>query len=62
MFKVSSKKIPNRNGEIPVVVRLYGNNTEAIIDRKKELKVYHSFTSYGSLLTSPVDSYGDCKE
>eukprot|EP00026_Physarum_polycephalum_P012805 Phypoly_transcript_13138.p1 GENE.Phypoly_transcript_13138~~Phypoly_transcript_13138.p1 ORF type:complete len:355 (+),score=52.71 Phypoly_transcript_13138:48-1067(+) len=40
LFKVSSKKIPKRDGEIPVVVRIYGNNTEAIIDRKKELKIH----------------------
>lgn len=39
MFQVSSKKLKEKDGEIPVIVRIYGNNTEAIIDRKKELKV-----------------------
>lgn len=46
VFQVSSKKIPDRAGEIPLVVRIYGNNTEAIIDRKKELKVIIIYCSF----------------
>jgi len=33
---VSAKSVPSKERELPVVVRINGNNTEAIIDRSKE--------------------------
>lgn len=47
LFRVSSKKVPERDGEVPVVLRIYGNNTEAIIDRKKELKIHREVSNCG---------------
>jgi ethanolamine kinase len=47
LFRVSSPDIPAVDGQIPVVVRIYGNNTEAIIDRKKELKIHTEVSKSG---------------
>ena len=52
VFRVYSKKIPARDGEIPVVVRIYGNNTEAIIDRKKELIISSCLLKASAMLSS----------
>jgi len=47
LYLVSSPKVPQRAREIPIVVRLYGHNTESIIDRKKELVVQNEAYTHG---------------
>eukprot|EP01111_Echinosteliopsis_oligospora_P012049 TRINITY_DN4097_c0_g1_i2.p1 TRINITY_DN4097_c0_g1~~TRINITY_DN4097_c0_g1_i2.p1 ORF type:complete len:308 (+),score=75.63 TRINITY_DN4097_c0_g1_i2:200-1123(+) len=39
LYIVTSDKVPARHRELPVVLRIYGVNTEKIIDRVKELKI-----------------------